>query len=152
MYQGKTETCSTHTASSDITSDNPLVGKWTVWNQHLYLMVYNATDWENAFSICQEKFSNAHLVYIESEEENNFVHSMLTESDKDAWIGLSDADEEGTWKWGSVVADFFVWSEWSNEPDGGTRENCAVKLQVDKPWYDIECYHEFYFICERDFL
>ena len=38
----------------------------------------------------------ATLTSVRSQEENDFVRSLLT---NDPWIGGTDEDEEGVWRW-----------------------------------------------------
>ncbi|KAJ8024092.1 hypothetical protein HOLleu_36720 [Holothuria leucospilota] len=52
--------------------------------------------WENADLECKRRHQDAHLVYIESKEENEFVFSLASLYDDKCWIGLSDEDEENS--------------------------------------------------------
>ena len=55
--------------------------------------------WQEAREAASERTYNGkqgYLVTITSEEEQEFVQSLTTEH---AWIGASDAAQEGTWRW-----------------------------------------------------
>uniref|UniRef100_A0A8C1GZV7 C-type lectin domain-containing protein n=1 Tax=Cyprinus carpio TaxID=7962 RepID=A0A8C1GZV7_CYPCA len=63
------------------------------------------------------------------------------------WIGLSDSDEEGRWKWvdGSTLTSGF-WT--SGEPNSymGLEEDCVV---ASYGWNDCPCNEAFRWICEK---
>lgn len=52
-------------------------------------------NWKDASFECKRRNPNVHLVHIESEEENEFVSSLIFLYDDSFWMGLSDEDEEG---------------------------------------------------------
>ena len=73
------------------------------------------------------------------------------------WIGATDQEEEGTWKWTDCNPwNFTNWG--SKQPDNhkgqdGHGENCAAipSNKTDfKDWYDIPCHlWELNFVCTR---
>jgi VCBS repeat-containing protein len=71
-------------------------------NRHYYEVVGDGTtdySWQEAHDLAAGKTFNGltgYLATITSAEENAF---MLSKLPADAWIGASDADQEGTWKW-----------------------------------------------------
>ena len=58
-----------------------------------------------------------------------FVIGMAT------FVGASDADNEGTWKWGD--GEPFTYTNWAkNEPNGNDTENC-LEIDYYLKWNDI---------------
>ncbi|XP_049328351.1 oxidized low-density lipoprotein receptor 1-like [Astyanax mexicanus] len=66
-----------------------------------YLFISGWRNWEESRKDCRER--GADLVIIKSQEEQKFLSDVFGSSV--FWIGLSDAEREGTWKWvdGSVL-------------------------------------------------
>ncbi|XP_073729806.1 uncharacterized protein [Misgurnus anguillicaudatus] len=94
---------------------------WIYYQSSLYFISSDWKTWTESRRYCKER--GADLIIINNKEEQDFINKN---SGKDnLWIGLSDSDEEGRWKWvdGSTQSSRF-WA--SGEPNGGRRENCAV--------------------------
>uniref|UniRef100_A0A671L454 C-type lectin domain-containing protein n=1 Tax=Sinocyclocheilus anshuiensis TaxID=1608454 RepID=A0A671L454_9TELE len=62
------------------------------------------------------------------------------------WIGLTDSDVEGRWKWvdGITLTSGF-WG--TGEPNGQRGENCIASYPSG--WYDYPCSNAFKWICEK---
>ncbi|KAM8827191.1 uncharacterized protein ACB058_020206 [Synchiropus picturatus] len=88
---------------------------------------------------------NGHLVIIDSKQENDFVSKFFQQT----WIGLSDRDKEGKWKWvdGTALSGTNYWA--SGEPNNAdSNEDCAELLRDSKEWNDVPCGQTLSFICE----
>uniref|UniRef100_A0A673JZG1 C-type lectin domain-containing protein n=1 Tax=Sinocyclocheilus rhinocerous TaxID=307959 RepID=A0A673JZG1_9TELE len=93
---------------------------------------------------CMER--GADLIIINDREEQAYIFSNMVSRGNEFWIGLTDSDEEGRWKWvdGSTLTSGF-WG--SGEPNGQRGENCVVSYPSG--WYDYPCNDAFRWICEN---
>ncbi|KAL0968791.1 hypothetical protein UPYG_G00271930 [Umbra pygmaea] len=124
---------------------------WRYFGYSFYFVSTEKRTWEESRQDCQSR--GADLVIINSEEEQKFLSNFKME----AWIGLTDKDQEGTWRWvdGTVLTTWY----WSNsEPNGGRRENCGETYnKYSKPgygdflktWIDNRCEDNLQWICEQ---
>ncbi|KAL3983740.1 adhesion G-protein coupled receptor G2 [Sarotherodon galilaeus] len=118
---------------------------WYSFNGRCYKYVathmsWADADWANAELYCLSQGAN--LVSIHNTEEENFVRSLIGNSDPTqapTWIGL-----KGRWMWsdGSVVG-FVNWN--AGEPNNvAGKEHCATNnFSSPKKWNDYPCSHSF---------
>ena len=108
-------------------------------------MTYNFSE---ANSYCIDNFGTQ-LASIHNQEENDAALDVR-DSTSYAWIGGTDANEEGTWVWidGSVF-NFTGWG--SGQPDShGGNQDCALLFPGDSGWDDGNCPHNAnQFICNN---
>ncbi|XP_042588435.1 C-type lectin domain family 4 member E-like isoform X2 [Cyprinus carpio] len=119
---------------------------WFYYKFSFYNISSDTKNWNESRKYCTER--GADLIIINNREEQNFVEKMLYGKTQ-FWIGLTDSDEEGSWKWvdGSNMTSGF-WE--SGQPDGQTRENCAVLYSPG--FHDYPCNSNFKGICEKNIL
>lgn len=92
------------------------------FNGHYYKAFDENLNWLQAKRFCEDL--GGHLVTISSEKENSLVCSLIPKGWDGALIGLSDASEEGHWKW--VTNEPFTFSKWDrNEPNNQGNEDYA---------------------------
>ncbi len=100
------------------------------------------TDWAAARAFCTARGGD--LVVIEDLEENAALAALVPGG---AWIGLTDSDEEGAFRWvdGSApIPDAFA----EGEPnDSGGDEDCAQLLPTGL-WNDLPCDRPLPPLCE----
>ena len=107
-------------------------------NGHGYKLVeMEGGDWDRAQNYCKK--SGGHIATLTSQEENDAVYGYLRMiGAKNAYFGLTDAGEEGTWKW--VTGEEFSYSNWaSGEPNGeNEKEDYAMFYEKyeDGKWND----------------
>ncbi|KAM8773189.1 uncharacterized protein AB9X84_014534 [Acanthopagrus schlegelii] len=109
-----------------------------------YYVSSTKKTWQQSRDDCLQK--GADLMIINSKEEQDFANQFK----KYMWIGLTDSQREGTWKW--VDGTLLTKSYWtSGEPNGGTHENCGDIKNYDaaNSWNDESCSHSLYWVCEK---
>jgi len=128
------------------------------WNGHWYAVFTDEVSWGEAKMKCEEK--GGQLVIIGSEEENEFLFNLASDSNPNAryaWIGVSDRVKKGELKWvdGSLVKDGF--SKWTRDDivqytqrwDYGTLIlRGEHPSQTDKKWDLGDGTQEWIYICE----
>ncbi|KAG7999447.1 hypothetical protein GBF38_000097 [Nibea albiflora] len=140
---------------------------WVYFSGSLYYNSSVEKSWNQSRDDCQQR--GADLVIINSKEEQKWRTAcnclyctygddcfsvnkdFIRSFQKQMWIGLSDNETEGTWKW--VDGTLLTTSYWkSGEPNHAVpEEDCAVirKSDSEKNWYDDTCYRKNYWMCEK---
>jgi lectin-like protein len=103
-----------------------------------------ALSWQDAREDCLA--GGADLVAIDSAGEDAFVATLQRTS---TWLGASDAELEGTFRWtDGRVLSFTNWG--SDQPDAFPGQNCVEKrVEPGSPWYDQSCANLDFYVCER---
>ncbi|KJU83305.1 C-type lectin domain protein [Candidatus Magnetobacterium bavaricum] len=131
-------------------------------NNHTYQRIDTPMAWADAKANCEK--IGAHLATVTSDSENQFLvdnllPSTFWTSNVHCWLGATDAESEGTWKWVTGEKwDFTAWgcvSTWC-EPNGYTSENCLMYSYVgyinsinhDKQFGEHSCSLNFLSLCE----
>uniref|UniRef100_A0A8P4GDI2 C-type lectin domain-containing protein n=1 Tax=Dicentrarchus labrax TaxID=13489 RepID=A0A8P4GDI2_DICLA len=125
---------------------------WKMFSCTCYLFSNNSHSWEEGRQDCRER--GADLVIIDSSEEQEFVTKNIR---KDTWIGLTDRDNEGTWKWtDGTPLTLAYWVR--GQPDSGAgdpkwgEEDCAIVIagkETEGNWNDRRCEDAQKWICEK---
>ncbi|XP_066219358.1 C-type lectin domain family 10 member A-like [Saccopteryx leptura] len=121
---------------------------WLEYEGSCYWFSHTGKPWPEAEKYCQ--LENAHLVVINSREEQNFVLEHTRSSF--TWMGLSDP--EGVWKWVDGTDYETNFKNWKpGQPDDwhghwlGGGEDCA-HLLTDGRWNDDVCQRPYRWVCE----
>ena len=92
------------------------------WGEHFsgycYLPVASESTYSVAQAYCKDNNTEANLVSVLSDYENDFVREMAASLGNLVWIGYSDRFSEGNWAWedGSVGV-FTQWNEGTSQSD-----------------------------------
>ncbi|KAL6108944.1 uncharacterized protein ACO6RY_12185 [Pungitius sinensis] len=118
---------------------------WNFFKSKCYYFsaIGQAKNWENSRKYCKDR--GADLVIITTKEELDFVSSIFPVT----WIGLSDKEIEGKWKWvdGTDLLGNEFWQ--TGEPNNaGSIENCAEVSRSVKKFNDEPCDRTFSWACE----
>lgn len=115
----------------------------SVYNGHSYKVYTQKKSWSDAQAYCESL--GGHLVTITSQEEQDFVSSLVTKKDVAAWIGASWVDNQFLW----VTGEPFNYTNWdqgepsynfssSKEPYVGIYANdTATEYSTTGKWNDF---------------
>ncbi|XP_034741900.1 CD209 antigen-like protein C isoform X2 [Etheostoma cragini] len=125
----------------------PCPAEWRTFCSSCYLLSAESGSWEKGRQDCRDR--GADLVVIDSSEEQTFLFKFVK---KDTWFGLTDKDQEGTWKW--VDGTPLTLKNWEKgQPDNGGgnpkwgEEDCAHFVATE--WNDRSCVSPMNWICEK---
>ncbi|KAK2830962.1 hypothetical protein Q5P01_018893 [Channa striata] len=128
---------------------------WLHVGDQCYFFSSDKLDWTKSKASCQEM--GAHLTILHSMEQHDAVEKeakRIGGFDYHYWIGLSDIEKEGDWRWvDNTTLQHKYWDQWSSEPDnhqsGGEHgEDCATLNSLSKTWFDVPCEHIYKRICQ----
>ena len=108
----------------------------------------NAATWQNAQARCVQ--SGGDLAVMDSAEENDALFARIgTRFDAGSlWIGLTDASEEGRFRWASGESlGSLPWR--GGEPNNIGDEDCAEWLPSDGRANDLACQEKRASLCEK---
>ncbi|KAL7841697.1 hypothetical protein SRHO_G00253880 [Serrasalmus rhombeus] len=118
---------------------------WNKFGSRYYYFSTEEMNWNKSRQACRER--EADLVVINSAEEQKLIMTGR----RDVWIGLSDEESEGQWKWvdGSALTTQFWRSGEPNNANGV--EHCAMFLVSShelQTWNDARCSVRAAWVCE----
>ncbi|KAI4893087.1 hypothetical protein NFI96_031086, partial [Prochilodus magdalenae] len=124
---------------------------WRYFSSSLYYLTTEKKSWSDSRHDCRSR--GADLVVINSRYEQEFISNAFVSTE--AWIGLTDTDTEGVWKWvdGSALTTGFWWGGEPNNHKGN--EDCVVTGFRNAPpktaptWADVPCTLPEVGICEK---
>ncbi|XP_067371894.1 CD209 antigen-like protein C [Channa argus] len=119
---------------------------WMMFSYSCYLLSTESGSWTKGREDCRKR--GADLVVINSAEEQTFLSPFTRMR---SWIGLSDRDEEGTWRWiDGTLLTLTNWDEGEPNDNGASGEDCAeINFQKRYRWNDLSCEVSLQWICEK---
>ncbi|XP_070684434.1 C-type lectin domain family 4 member M-like [Pempheris klunzingeri] len=128
------------------TFDNYSQQGWVYFSHSFYFVSAIDKSWQESREYCVQR--GADLVIINSREEQEFTRQFR----RQLWIGLTDREMEGTWKW--VDGTFLNTSYWhAGEPNShrSKDEDCGqIKMyEAENSWNDAPCNILNFWICEK---
>ncbi|XP_031432590.1 CD209 antigen-like protein C isoform X2 [Clupea harengus] len=143
--------------SKTVRKCSPCPEGWLHLEDKCYHFSPDKMDWEKSRESCD--IIGSHLAILYSHTQHDLLEveaKKIGGFDYHFWIGLSDMETEGIWKWvdNRIVNDTY-WSQWESEPNnhqsGGIHgEDCAVLDSRSKSWFDVPCDHIYKRICQMD--
>ncbi|XP_059181114.1 CD209 antigen-like protein A [Centropristis striata] len=119
---------------------------WEHFNGSYYYISSSMKSWQDSRSDCQQR--DADLLIINSKEEQEFIRRFQIP----IWIGLTDRDTEGVWKWvdGSPLTTRF-WFDGEPNSYQSKNEDCALTNYHDNKnnWNDAVCDNKNFWMCEK---
>lgn len=115
---------------------------------HTYEYYNMVMPWNQAYRFCESK--GGHLVTISDDDENNFVHGMISSN---SWIGSTSINNSNKWYW--ITNEPFDYTNWNaGEPNCyNSIEYYGVMLYSGsdaKKWNDLPNTTSMAFVCEYD--
>merc|ERR1712013_26161 len=121
---------------------------WEKKDERCYLWQNDPKTWAEAEEFCNEK--EAYLASVTSQNIHDYIWSKIEPTGSSFWIGGSDQEEEGIWKW----SDGSKWNftQWlTNEPNNHLdNENCVqfgLHRWAQNGWNDEKCDFKQRFVC-----
>ncbi|XP_067371591.1 CD209 antigen-like protein C [Channa argus] len=117
---------------------------WKKFSYSCYLLSTESGSWTKGREDCRKR--GADLVVINSAEEQTFLSAFTTMG---TWIGLSDSDEEGTWRW--IDGTTLTFKNWDDrELVEASGEDCGDIIQKGNTFDDVPCERSLQWICEKN--
>ncbi len=119
----------------------------TTYNNHTYYYYSHPCTWYAAKTICE--YLGGHLATIYNGYDNSVVCRLSP--DEKIWLGATDVEQEGTWKW--VTGEAFNHTAWNSDaPNNGYSNDEGVEnylIQYDHGgWDDVAGNSMYGFVCE----
>uniref|UniRef100_A0A4W4G5Z7 C-type lectin domain-containing protein n=1 Tax=Electrophorus electricus TaxID=8005 RepID=A0A4W4G5Z7_ELEEL len=115
-------------------------------NKYLYNISPEKKTWSESRQDCRDR--GADLVIINSREEQEFISKVISRIS--IWIGLTDVEKQGTWKW--VDGTTLTTGYWRSGEPNNPNEHCVIAdygSHIVLNWADYPCTHKFASICEK---
>ncbi|XP_034156882.2 C-type lectin domain family 4 member M-like [Pangasianodon hypophthalmus] len=118
---------------------------WIFFSSKPYYISSERKTWTESRQDCRGR--GADLMIINSKEEQDFVENLSKSKNYGFYIGLSDLDNEGVFKW--VDGTSMTTAYWSSGNGFSDSDDCVVnRYEGSDRWFDRPCTETYYWICE----
>ncbi|XP_053876596.1 macrophage mannose receptor 1-like isoform X1 [Malaclemys terrapin pileata] len=120
---------------------------WKRHGFHCYLVGHTFVTFSEANKTCER--SNGYLATVEDRNEQAYLISLIgLRPEKYFWIGLSDVEERGTFKWTDGEAVLFT--HWNSAMPGGKSGCVAMGTGIAAGLWDVlSCENTAKFLCKQ---
>ena len=123
---------------------------WEESGDHCYFWSSESKNWDEAEEFCKTK--GAHLASVTSNATNDYIEAELKQRARQLWIGGSDKESEGVWKWSDGSTwEFTNWGRIGGieQPSNHTGQNCLEYHISNWDWNDNNCLLHRNFLCSK---
>jgi hypothetical protein len=113
---------------------------------HHYMLYASAVSWEKAKAFSESV--GGHLATITSQSEQDWIKKTFGAS-FELWIGGSDADEEGTWRW--ITGEKWRYANWATAEPNNLGLEHSLQMLRDGTWRDRRAKVLLCFLIEWDY-
>ncbi|XP_026206459.1 C-type lectin domain family 4 member M-like [Anabas testudineus] len=138
---------------------------WKQFQMRCYYFSSRKLSWSSSRAWCQTQGGD--LLIVNSEEEQRFIFDASQAQEQSStrlWIGLTDVEEEGDWRWvdgSKVTSDLQFWlsragtgtepDDWKlDDPLGEDCGHIDMSEHALKSWMDGSCEMPYRWICEKN--
>lgn len=119
----------------------------STWNGHSYKIIEQQLTWAEAKVACENL--GGHLVDILSQEEEDFIESIISANTIYHIGGHCPANDNTTWVW--VTGEPWDYTNWKPGEPGHTGDYVCFWNDGTKLWHDGNTGTKAWFICEWDY-
>ncbi|XP_017958919.1 snaclec alboaggregin-D subunit beta [Drosophila navojoa] len=129
------------------------LGNFQTAKDRYIVATFGKVNWFQANQICHK--SDMILATVTSyHQQLLLMHSIAVNGhllgQEGFWLGASNLGDFNSWTWQGLGIPLGYKKWGNNEPQMDFIGNggCMV-MGLDQSWYSVDCYSEYYFICER---
>ncbi|CAH2322630.1 Hypothetical predicted protein [Pelobates cultripes] len=137
-------TCQRNDSDNNILVCHFCPSKWQLFGLSCYLRSSGTKNWMQGGHWCRTQ--GGYLAVINSEKEQVFLKSIVGMK---SWIGLSDHEREGYWRWIDGTPYDKTPRFWSRNPPKSNEAEDCVTLSAFSMWDDEDCNRTYLSVCER---
>ncbi|XP_071164168.1 perlucin-like isoform X1 [Mytilus edulis] len=124
---------------------------WSRHDQSCYHVSRDSASWAEAMKMCE--IHGSFLASIETVAEDQYMKTLLgaQRHTSSFWLGGSDWDNEGEWKWEphAIQMKFTNWHKGQPDNSGGKEHCLSVHRSYRYEFVDNNCHDSQHYLCEK---